>query len=342
MKMTKDRELSYKETKDRPCVICGTITTVTKFMSDKVVRCGDCKSSGRQPDGSVVIENTNHRQRVRVTEPGSNTKPSKCIQCGADIEIGKFASHKTAMCDTCKGPNISSKKTEPVKLIVDTSKIDYSKLPSLDDYYILPTIIKNPRLRQVKCPACGREFMKIIKILDWSDYGAIVLYQCVDCYSSVTVSEQPQTLMLPTEHNEYDYSGETIESTLSKLQETQAKHTIRRLLALLDEHNIVVDGIPRPRVMKEIDKIVPRGLDMSGSDEITMAEFIDTLLLLKKVDIKHPKCIRVSSIMLNRLKSYGITNPPSAIFSIPIIVDDTLGKEWRVDYEDSTIGCQDG
>mgnify|MGYP006991665260 CR=1 FL=1 len=50
--------------------------------------------------------------------------------------------------------------------------------------------IANRRLREVECPACGYKYMKPLNVIDWSQFGLIVHYQCQECYLTMNISEQ--------------------------------------------------------------------------------------------------------------------------------------------------------
>lgn len=244
----------YNATKLLKCICCGTNGEATKFASASKYRCPDCKAINALPDEkileNILAEVNSKKSEVKQVAEDPNVpegkKASKCIDCGKDIYIGKFASHKTALCDECKGANGETVEREyGASLKIDLSKIDLDMLPRLDDMYVSPLIIGNPKLRSVDCPACGKT-MKIVKIMDSSPTrGLVIMYQCHDknCLLIVSVSEQSQTLLSPVpQQTLFNYRGEEITGFTDSITDNKQKNLIEYMVQLLKDHGIEIPG----------------------------------------------------------------------------------------------------
>ena len=267
------------EMKDARCVSCGKAIQITKFGSLKTCKCEDCKESKAPVNTDILSEIKVSEKPTSSSVPSTgNTKPAKCNKCGADFMVQKFASLKTCVCDECKGSGSSGSydggSYSSTGIVIDTSKIDYNMISqNLEGYYIMPASIKNPRLRRVKCPACGHEFMKIVKLLDYSISGIVASYQCSECFLLCNISEQTNHLMLPVaEHVMFNYRGEQIHELVAGLKENKAKNMIDHLLKLLEENNIEVTGIEVPSYIRKIDKPVPTGFNTTEDIESILEE----------------------------------------------------------------------
>lgn len=248
------------ELKAYKCICCGKETMATKFASALKVKCEDCKAMNALPNEAILEEikgEIDAKKRSKEISADNDApegkKKSVCTICGQDCYIGKFSSHKTAICDKCKGEGHGNNRRrsnddddrEFIPFKIDLSKIDTDGLPRLDDAYISPLIIANPRLRSMKCPSCGHE-MKIVKIMDSSPLnGLVIMYQCPDreCMMIMTISEQCKSLLSPVpQHVLYNYRGEEIHGFTDGLQDGKAKNTIEYLMKLLTDNGIEIPG----------------------------------------------------------------------------------------------------
>ena len=265
MKVTDMNERANKGYDDKKlftCVCCGKEVLLTKFASAKTAKCPECKSAGKQANPNLVPTLTPKKQQAEVS---GNTKTLPCTRCGTMTEVSKFMSAAKVLCDSCKGS--SSDNTAPVKLKVDISKIDRDTMPTVEDYNILPSNIANRNLREVKCPACGKEHMRIINIIDYSTFGLIIHYQCNKCKVLVSVSEQCKTRCRTQKLGHlYDYSGHDIEDLMTAVESTRLHGTLERLYNIVKEHNIPVEGIELPPYKYQEDKPVPVGFVIPPED----------------------------------------------------------------------------
>jgi hypothetical protein len=124
-----------------------------------------------------------------------------------------------------------------------------------------PSLINNTRLRTIACPACGHEHMKILKVLDWSVFGLIIHYQCPKCKALMSMSEQAKDLIkVYDEGMIYDYSGEAIETVgLASITSSRMSTTIQKLMSVLKEYNIELEGEKLPPYMWDNKRPVPVG-----------------------------------------------------------------------------------
>lgn len=263
MKITDANERAnkgYDDKKEFSCVCCGKKIMLTKFASAKTAKCPECKSAGKQVDPNLVPT------PVQSSKPeiSGNTKTLPCIQCGTMVEVSKFMSANKVLCDNCKG--ISS-NTEPLKLKVDVSKVNTDTMPTIEDYNVLPSIIANKNLRDITCPACGEQHMRIINILDYSSFGLIIHYQCSKCKLLVNISEQCKIRCKTQKPGYlYDYSGRVIEELMSTLTSTRVHGTLDKLYSIIKEHNIEIEGIKLPPYLFQEDRPVPVGFTIPRGD----------------------------------------------------------------------------
>lgn len=234
------------------CISCGRDVLTTKFASALKVQCDDCKRDKLPPNQDILdsIKSDRVAKTNTVVHDDSipdNKKKAKCVQCGVDILIGKFASAKTCLCDECKGVGSSPDDIEN-ELKIDLSKLDRSTLPDIDQMYVMPSLISNRRLRQVPCPACGHEHMKIIKIVDASPLlGLVLVYQCYKCNTGVTISEQNIQRMKPAPmHRVFNYRGEEIHDMISTVQDTRMRNALEYMMRLCTDNGIDISGIELP------------------------------------------------------------------------------------------------
>lgn len=264
--MTDDK---YKETKDRPCICCGKMVTVTKFISDKVVKCPECKAAKKPATQQPKTQGEAKKGIYKPSTNTGNTKICQCIKCGKDVEVTKFASAAKVLCDECKdaGEKPTQKYIEGMtKFNIDMNKLDRNVVPTIENYTVVPQLIANKKLREVICPACGKSHMKIVKVLDWNPMGLIVHYQCQECLLLLTLSEQANKLVTMNNNGAfYDYSGDAIEDMTSTLRHTRLNTTVRQLIKIIKDNNIKVDGIDLPYVYEE-DRPVPVGFEIPKGD----------------------------------------------------------------------------
>lgn len=250
------------------CTGCEDVIMLTKFASQKTCRCQKCKDNDVpvNPDIVAKVLAKNPPKEKKQVSTG-NTKDRPCTKCGETTTVSKFMADDKVVCPKCKGDNTS--KVEKREFTVDRSKVDLSKLPPIEDYEINQAVISNPRLRQVKCPSCGHEFMKPLMIVDWSQFGLIISYQCPDCYTTITLSEQCNRLLRahgPADR--FDYSGNKIETLgMSASESTRLGNSIKVLTDKLREHNITIDGIELPPYQTINEKPVPVGFQIPPEDK---------------------------------------------------------------------------
>lgn len=260
------------ETKICKCVCCGVDVEVTKFASAQKVKCESCKTSGAEANSEILqsakAEQNAKKEARHVDGVVGDKKKSTCTKCGAETWIGKFASHKTALCDDCKEqqPIQSTGGSGTKRATVNMDRVDESLLPSLDELYIIPVAIANPKLRHVCCPACGTPNMNITKILDSSPQrGLVIEYQCQndDCLVVMSLSEQALTRINPRPGVTFNYRGEQINEMMSKLGDTKYKNLMVHMYNTLKENNIDIGHNVEEYVnLYEIKKAIPTGLDM--------------------------------------------------------------------------------
>ena len=262
----------YDQKKEFKCVSCGCMTMATKFASASKVQCDKCKADKRLPDPEILKEiEESKKKKVSAdkaeVDPNvpADKKKSKCIKCGTEVLIGKFASHNKTMCDDCKGVS-KDDDGEYREIKIDLSKVDREQLPDMAYGFVSPVVINNRRLRNVDCPACGHEDMKIIKILDANPVrGLVIMYQCHTCLTALTLSEQSITKLKPSpEHVIFNYRAEQIIDMLEDITDVRARNTIDYLMELLKSNDIPVDGeIPHTPRLNDGDI----GVDLARVEE---------------------------------------------------------------------------
>lgn len=257
------------ETKELPCIVCGKIVTVTKFASAAKVKCDECKKSNAQPNPELLSKAIQSKPVTNNSKYDGNTKELPCTVCGKMVTVTKFASAAKVVCDECRGSNAPTHTTKvDTSVKIDVDKLDRNIVPTIEDFIMTPTLINNPKLRDVTCPACRHEFMKILKVVDWSGFGLIIHYQCPHCKLLITLSEQTKELLKPFNDGiMYDYSGNAIESLISPLQGSRMSTTIQKLMKMLKDHNISIEGEKLPPYVWDNDRPVPVGYRIPRDDE---------------------------------------------------------------------------
>lgn len=260
----------YADQKEFTCVCCGCKVMLTKFASAKTAKCPKCKADKVPINSDIVAQVTAEKagsNHSADTTTSDDTKVCKCIKCGKDVVVTKFASASKVLCDECKGiSHTDDGSIELKQLKIDMSKVDKATVPTLEDYHALPSLIANPRLRTAQCPACHTE-MRILRVMDWSEFGLIISYQCPNCNLLVNVSEQcNMQIKMHSMGTIYDYSGKAIENLMNSVDSTRLSTTIHRLIELLDDHNIPIDGIELPPYRFEEERPVPVGFEIPSVD----------------------------------------------------------------------------
>lgn len=320
----------YSDTKDYMCVCCGKMVTLTKFASAKTAKCPECKESNAQikqelVDKAISMNPTRSKMRAQSSAIGGNTKICKCIKCGIDTEVSKFMSADKAMCPSCKGVS-SPKEVKGLaqRIIPDMSKLDRSKLLPIEEYETNEICIKNPRLRAVKCPACGHEYMKPNSIIDWSQFGLIISYQCPKCLLTMTVSEQcNRVIKFHSPGIQFDYTGNKIEEIgTSWKDQSRLINIIRKLIKTLDENNIKIDDDEIVPYRWKNQKPVPIGFEIPESDR-----------LLKQLEI-------IADTLDNSDRQGSAVDMPEG--SRYITLSDTLARKLSNDIRDLLKGDKNG
>jgi hypothetical protein len=195
------------------------------------------------------------------------------------VEVSKFMSASKVLCDNCKGHNTAT----PAKLKVDVSKVNKDTMPMIEDYNILPANIANTKLRNVTCPACGEPHARILNILDYSEFGLIIHYQCNKCKLLISVSEQCKFRCKTHKMGLlYDYSGHEIGDLLDSIASTRIHNTLDKLYKTIKENNIEIEGIELPPYLYAEDKPVPVGFTIPRGDRDIKA-IDDTIKLLERL-----------------------------------------------------------
>lgn len=210
------------------------------------------------------------------------TKVCKCINCGKDVNVTKFASASKVLCDECKGESGGYAQADGVitNPVIDLNKLDRNVVPTLDEYNVTPVLFANRALREVKCPACGHEHMKILKVMDWSTFGLIVHYQCQKCKLLVSISEQcKRTIKYSNDHEMFDYSGETIGAGASSVGNSRMSMAVMKLMKILKENDIKIDKDDIPPYTYDEDRPVPVGYSIPR-DDVSIKTIDDTIKIL--------------------------------------------------------------
>lgn len=248
----------YKDTKTFTCTGCGKKIILTKFASQKTCKCDECKANNVPINPQIVEEALkNNGPKVRVKSEGA-TKICNCIQCGKPTEVSKFMSANKVLCDACKGTAVSSDKYPAMKL--DRSKFNSVQLAPIEEYEMNEGVIANPRMRQVVCPSCGHSYMKPLMVVDWSQFGLVVHYQCQECYTSATVSEQSRSpIKRHTPSHQFDYTGTQVEDLgMSWRDNSRIANALCVLIEKCKQNNINID-----EVFKEFSQTVPPYRDLN-------------------------------------------------------------------------------
>lgn len=260
------------------CTGCGKEIMLTKFASQKTCKCDDCKANNVPVNQDIVAKamekNPPKERKKSGTESGGTTKIRPCIKCGKDTEVSKFMSDQKVICNACKGVGGSPEpRGLAPRIKVDMNKLDKSKVIPVEEYEVNEVCIKNKRLRSVECPACGHEYMKPIMVIDWSQFGLIINYQCPKCFLTALISEQTEKIIkLHTSGIRYDYTGHRIEQLgMSGVEQSRYVNIIRKLIKQLDENNIKIDDDEIVPYRWHNEKPVPVGYSVPKSDRLLKA-----------------------------------------------------------------------
>lgn len=242
----------YKDTKEFICTGCGKKIILTKFASQKTCRCDDCKTNNIPVNPDIVSEalKSNPPKERKKSDSGS-TKILPCIKCGTMTEVSKFMSASKVLCDNCKGTSVGNIVR---KLEVDKSKLGLVNIAPMEEYEINDGVIANRRLREIKCPKCGHEYMKPLSILDWSQFGLIVHYQCQECYLLMNISEQcKRQVKIYSTGKRFDYTGRQIkELGMNYVDSSRLANALITIIQKCEENNIDIDDM-----LKEFSDTVP-------------------------------------------------------------------------------------
>lgn len=233
----------YKDKKEFICTGCGCTEMATKFASQKTFLCKKCKENGVQVNPKYVeMALQKNPPKVRTKSDSGPTKIRPCIKCGEQTEVSKFMSDQKVLCNKCKGVE---QKSARVKISVDKSKLKYVKIAPIEDYEMNSGVIANKRLREVKCPACGHEYMKPLSVIDWSQFGLVISYQCQNCYTTIELSEQQKRpLKIHSPSKRFDYTGTEIKDLgISMRQNSRMANALCILIDRCEKNNIDIEGI---------------------------------------------------------------------------------------------------
>ena len=284
--MGNEQDKGYKDTKEFICTGCGKTIVLTKFASQKSCRCDECKQNNVPINPDIVAEalakNPPKPRKISVSDSADGkTKTCKCVKCGKDTIVSKFMSSAKVLCDECKGTTGSHKVAGLVQRIVpDMSKLDKSKILPIEEYEVNEICIKNGRLRSVVCPACGHEYMKPNMVVDWSQFGLVISYQCTECLATMLLSEQTDRLIKRHSPGKtFDYTGREIEELASSKDQSRHVNIIRKLIKLLDDNNIKIDDDEIIPFRWRNEKPVPIGFTVPDEDVMqeSLKHVIDVL-----------------------------------------------------------------
>ena len=264
----------YGDKKMFICTGCGKEIMLTKFASQKTCKCDDCKNSNVPVNPDIVakaLAKNPPKERKRVdTTPSGATKIRPCIKCGKQTEVSKFMSDQKVMCNECKGIDSPEQTKSAPRIQVDMSKLDRSKILPIEEYEVNEICIKNSRLRSVTCPACGHNYMKPIMVVDWSQFGLIISYQCPSCYTTALISEQVNRPI--KQHSpgvRFDYTGNQIKDIgVSGAEQSRYVNIIRKLIKQLDENNITIDDDEIVPFRWKNEKPVPIGFEVPEAEKL--------------------------------------------------------------------------
>lgn len=300
----------YKETKEFICTGCGKKIILTKFASQKTCKCDECKVNNIPTNPDIVAEalKINPPKERKKSDSGA-TKTLPCVSCGKMTEVSKFMSAQKVLCDECKGT--APKSTGGIKLQVDKSKLSGINLAPLEEYEANSGIIANKRLREVKCPACGHEHMKPLMVMDWSQFGLIINYQCQECYTTINLSEQvKRPIKVYSPGKQFDYTGRQVrELGISWADSSRLANALCVLIETCEQNNINIDEVFKefsdtvPPYRFENDKPVPKGFIIPPEDEwvSTIYQTKELLMNAERIDSEEDKYIQISDTLANQL-----------------------------------------
>ena len=313
--MASEQDKGYGDKKLFICTGCGKEIMLTKFASQKTCKCDECKEKNIPVNPDIVAKaldkNPPKMRKPAEATSGGSTKIRPCIKCGKDTEVSKFMSDQKVMCDECKGiESPKQPKGLAPRVSVDMTKLDRSKLLPIEEYEVNEICIKNSKLRSVTCPACGHQHMKPNMVVDWSQFGLIISYQCPSCLVTLLLSEQCDRVI---KHHSpgvrFDYTGHKIEQVgMSGVQQSRHINIIRKLIKKLDEHNIKIDDDEIVPFRWKNEKPIPIGYEISESDRLL--EVVNNVIKLLDdsyrmgSDIDMPegsRYIQVSHTLANKL-----------------------------------------
>lgn len=265
----------YKDTKEFICTGCGKKIILTKFASQKTCKCDECKANNVPVNPDIVAEALKaNPPKERKKSDGGKTKLRPCIKCGKEVEVSKFMSDQKVLCDECKGVT-TVKTVNAGRLQVDKSKFASINIAPIQDYEMNEGVIMNKNLREVPCPSCGHKYMKPLMIVDWSQFGMIINYQCQECYTTINLSEQcRRPLKRHNPSKRFDYTGQEIRDlALSYTESSRIANALCVLIKTCEDNNINIDevfkefsdSVPPYRDMHE--KPVPIGFQIPPEDE---------------------------------------------------------------------------
>ena len=265
----------YKDTKEFICTACGKKIVLTKFASQKTCKCDECKANNAPINPDIVAEALKaNPPKERKKSDGGETKILPCVECGEMTEVSKFMSAQKVLCDKCKGTSPKSISGSSARLQVDKSKFKLINIAPIEEYEMNGGIIANKKLREVVCPACDHKYMKPLTIVDWSQFGLIVNYQCPECYLMMTISEQCRRMLKMYKPSErFDYTGRQVtELGLNYKESSRLANALCILIETCKKNNINIDDVLNefsatlPPYKFENDKPVPRGFVVPPED----------------------------------------------------------------------------
>lgn len=263
----------YKDTKPFVCTGCGKQIILTKFASQKTCKCEECKTNNVPINPEIVAKALQKNPpKERKQSSGSATKILPCIKCGKDTEVSKFMSAQKVLCNECKG---SAPVSTGKKLVVDRSRLSMVNMPPIEEYEMNVGIIANRRLREVPCPSCGHNYMKPLMVVDWSQFGMVINYQCQDCYTTMTISEQCKSKIRKHSPSEqFDYTGRQVrELGMSWRDSSRLGNALCILIEECEKNNINIDEVFKdfndtiPPYQFETDKPVSKGFVIPAEDK---------------------------------------------------------------------------
>lgn len=270
------------------CTACGAEVIATKFASQKTIKCQKCKDSKAPINPEIVAQALakNPQKSRHTAKIQGDTKECPCIQCGKMVTVTKFATPSKVLCPECKGAVPKDGELAP-RLKPNIGKLDRDKIIPMEEYELNDGIIANRRLREVPCPSCGKQYMKPVMIVDWSQFGMVIQYQCQSCLTTAIISEQArQKIQTHTSAKQFDYTGRQIEELgLSWRDSSRMANSLCTLIQICKDHNIDIDeelkdfhdSIPPYRYLN--DRPVPSGFKIPEEDVwiSTIQQAIDQL-----------------------------------------------------------------